>query len=69
MMLALTMTEHEAEQAHQASERFQQCIIDLGMAQLSDLTAEQREYVLRKAADEFRFWRINDAILRNAEKI
>lgn len=58
------MTEDQAEQAHEASERFQQAIIDLGVAQLSGLTLDQREYVLRKAADEFRFWHVNDAILQ-----
>lgn len=52
------MTEEEMDKAHEYSELFQELIISTGVALLTELTDEQREYVLTKAHDEFRFLRI-----------
>ncbi len=56
------MKRKEADHAHEVSELFQDLIISTGVTLLKTLTAEQQEYVLTKAADEFRFWRIEDEL-------
>lgn len=52
----------EADKAHEVSELFQDLIVSMGVTLLSGMTAAQQEYVLEKAADEFRFWRIEDEL-------
>ena len=54
------MTEEEANRAHEISELYQELIVKTGAVLLADLTEEQREYVINKASNEFRFWRIDD---------
>ena len=49
------MNEDEAQVAHETSEMFQDLIVSIG-------TTLQQEYVLTKAHDEFRFWRIEDEL-------
>lgn len=56
------MSENEADVAHEASELFQKLIVSTGVTLLRGLTAEQQEYVITKAHDEFRFWRVKDAL-------
>ncbi len=56
------MSENEADVAHEASELFQELIVSTGVTLLRGLTAEQQEYVIVKAHDEFRFWRVEDAL-------
>lgn len=56
------MTEEEGDEAHTVSEQFQDIIVAVGTALLLPLTPAQREYVLVKAHDEFRFWRIEDEL-------
>lgn len=56
------MTDEEYDKAHEASELFQELIISVGVTLLKDLTQEQRDYVLNKAHDEFRFWRIESKL-------
>ena len=56
------MKANDADNAHEVSEAFQEAVIQLGIAMLLNLTNEQREYVITKAHDEFRFWRITDRL-------
>lgn len=57
------MTEEDANKAHQVSELFQELIVMLGATMLKNLNRAQQEYVLTKADDEFRFWRIEDELI------
>ena len=52
------MNDRDGSIAHEVSELLQETIVQVGAAMLLRLTDEQREYVLAKAHDEFRFWRI-----------
>lgn len=56
------MTEDEADKAHEVSELFQELIITLGATLLKNLTPTQQEYIVYKACNEFRFWRIKDKL-------
>ena len=56
------MTEEDADKAHEVSELFQELIVRLGATMHKNLTLAQQEYVLIKAHDEFRFWRIEDEL-------
>lgn len=56
------MTEDEADKAHEISVLFQELIVSTGVTLLKDLNQEQRDYVVTKAHDEFRFWRIEDKL-------
>ena len=56
------MTEDEGDQAHEVSEMFQELIVSIGATLLAPLNDEQREYVIYKASNEFRFWRVEDAL-------
>jgi hypothetical protein len=56
------MKTKEADKAHEVSELFQDLIVSMGVTLLSGLTKEQQEYVLTKAHDEFRFWRIEEEL-------
>lgn len=56
------MTDEEEYEAHLASEMFQELIVSIGTTLLTPLNDEQREYVLTKAHDEFRFWRVEDKL-------
>ena len=56
------MNEEEFDKAHETSELFQELIVSLGVTLLKDLTQEQRDYVINKAHDEFRFWRIESKL-------
>jgi hypothetical protein len=49
------MNNEESRKAHEVSEAFQDAII-------GDLSFRAQEYVLVKAHDEFRFWRVSDAL-------
>ena len=52
----------DLDKAHEVSQLFQDLIVSIGVTLLSDLTPAQQEYVLTKAHDEFRFWRIEDEL-------
>ena len=52
----------EADKAHEMSELFQDLIVSMGVTLLSGLTKAQQEYVLTKAQDEFRFWRVEEEL-------
>ena len=52
------MTEEEAVKAHEALEALDAAVIAAGKMLLLHLNAAQREYVVTKMSDEFRFWRI-----------
>lgn len=52
------MTEEQAEIAHEALAALGAAIIAAGKQIFLHLDDEQREYVVRKMNDEFRFWRI-----------
>jgi len=53
------MTEEQAEIAHEALAALEAAIIAAGKQIFLHLPDdEQREYVVRKMNDEFRFWRI-----------
>lgn len=54
------MTEEQAVKAHEALEALDAAVIAAGKQILSPLDNEQREYVVRKMGDEFRFWRLLD---------
>ena len=56
------MTEEDADQAHEISELYQELIVKTGAVLLANLTEEQREYVIYKASNEFRFWRVEDEL-------
>lgn len=56
------MSEDEADEAHRISEAFQALIVSIGATLIKDLSPAQQEYVLGKAHDEFRFWRIEDEL-------
>lgn len=56
------MDEQDADKAHEVLQQFDKMIIYIGAELLANLTNEQREYVLDKMADEFRFWRIKDKL-------
>ena len=56
------MTDEEGDVAHEASEMFQELIVSMGATLLAPLNEEQREYVIDKASNEFRFWRVKDAL-------
>ena len=56
------MTDEEGDVAHEAAERFQELIVSMGATLLAPLNEEQREYVIYKASNEFRFWRVEDAL-------
>ncbi len=56
------MDEQDADKAHEVLQQFDKMIIYIGAELLANLTNEQREYVLNKMADEFRFWRIKDKL-------
>ena len=56
------MTEEDADKAHEVSELFQELIVGIGATMLKNLNPAQREYVLIKMHDEFRFWRIEDEL-------
>ena len=56
------MNEDEAQVAHETSEMFQDLIVSIGTTLLRSLSPDQQEYVLTKAHDEFRFWRIEDEL-------
>lgn len=56
------MTEDEADEAHKVSELFQDMIVSVGVTLLKDLNQEQRDYVITKCHDEFRFWRVEDGL-------
>jgi len=58
------MTEEEADRAHEISELYQELIVKTGAVLLADLTEEQRDYVIYKASNEFRFWRVEDEFLK-----
>jgi len=53
------MDEEEALKAHEILVLYQDAIVALGVVMLKDLTDEQREYVIDKCHDEFRFWRVS----------
>ena len=61
------MSEDDGDKAHEILELFQDLIISIGVTLLKDLTAEQQDYVLVKCHDEFRFWRIEDALKENGK--
>ena len=52
------MTEEEAVKAHETLEVLDAAIVAVGKMLLLHLTDAQREYVVTKMSDEFRFWRI-----------
>ncbi len=55
------MTEEQADKAHEAFEALDAAIIAAGkQIFLPLLDYEQREYVVNKMHDEFRFWRLLD---------
>ena len=56
------MTEEDTDQAYEISELYQELIVKTGAVLLANLTEEQREYVIYKASDEFRFWRVKDEL-------
>lgn len=56
------MDDEEGFVAHQVSEQFQEMIVQIGKLLLEPLSDEQREYVIYKAENEFRFWRVEDAL-------
>lgn len=56
------MSEEDADQAHEISELYQELIVKTGAVLLTNLTEEQREYVIYKASNEFRFWRVEDEL-------
>lgn len=56
------MKERDAAKAYEVSEMFQNLIISMGVTLLAGLKPEQQEYVLTKAQDEFRFWRIEEKL-------
>ena len=56
------MTDEEWDVAHEASEMFQELIVSMGAILLAPLNEEQREYVIYTASNEFRFWRVEDAL-------
>lgn len=56
------MNEDKADQAHEVLEAYQAAIIAVGAAMLRHLDDEQRQYVIDKCHDEFRFWRVRDAL-------
>lgn len=56
------MKERDAVKAHEVSEMFQDLIVSMGVTLLAGLKPEQQEYVLTKAQDEFRFWRIEEEL-------
>lgn len=56
------MNEDKADQAHEVLEAYQYAIVAVGAAMLRHLDDDQRQYVIDKCHDEFRFWRIHDAL-------
>ena len=54
------MTEEQADKAHEALEALDAAIIAAGKQIFLLLNDEQREYVVNKMHDEFRFWRLLD---------
>ena len=56
------MNDEEMEVAHEASVMFQDLIVYMGATLLAPLNEEQREYVIYKASNEFRFWRVEGAL-------
>lgn len=52
------MTEEQAVKAREALEALDAAIIAAGKQIFLLLNDEQREYVVQKMGDEFRFWRI-----------
>ena len=52
------MTEEQADKAHEALEALAAAIIAAGKQIFLHLDDEQREYVVNKMHDEFRFWRL-----------
>lgn len=56
------MKPEDGDKAHEVLELFQDLVISTGVTLLQPLSAEQREYVLVKMHDEFRFWRVEDEL-------
>lgn len=56
------MSEDEADDALSVCKQYQDCIIAIGAVLLAPLTPEQTQYVIDKMNDEFRFWRVMDAV-------
>ncbi len=56
------MKPKDGDKAHEVLELFQDLVISTGVTLLQPLSAEQREYVLVKMHDEFRFWRVEDEL-------
>ena len=56
------MNDEDFDNAHEVLELFQGLVISIGTTLLQPLSAEQREYVLVKMHDEFRFWGVEDEL-------
>jgi hypothetical protein len=56
------MNEEDFDKAHEVLVVYQDAIVALGAVMLKGLTDEQREYVIDKCHDEFRFWRVSDEL-------
>jgi hypothetical protein len=56
------MNEEDFDKAHEVLVMYQDAIVALGTVMLKDLTDEQREYIIDKCHDEFRFWRVSDEL-------
>lgn len=56
------MTEEQADKAHEVYVLYQELVVKVGATLLEPLTLHQREYVIYKMQDEFRFWRVEDQL-------
>lgn len=51
------MSEEDFDIAHETLERTQDDIVNLVFANIHKLNEDQKQYVITKLSDEFRFWR------------
>ena len=54
--------EDDFEKVHEVLEQYQDAIIAIGKILLEPLDNDEREYVITKCHDEFRFWRVYDCV-------
>ena len=52
------MSNDEMDDALEILESLDNIIVTVGKQMLKNLTEEQRELIIRKLSDEFRFWRL-----------
>lgn len=56
------MTEEESDKAFEVYQQLDACVVAVGRALVEGLTTEQKEYVISRMHDEFRFWRLKELV-------